>query len=60
VLGDGDTVQVTTNESPVRFLLVSGKPLHEPIARHGPFVMNTQEEIRRTLEELREGTFITA
>ncbi len=59
VLGDGDEVRVVTGETPVRFLLVSGKPLHEPIARYGPFVMNTQEEIEQTLEELRRGTFVT-
>ncbi|MBI2209330.1 MAG: pirin family protein [Deltaproteobacteria bacterium] len=53
----GDHVNVTTAESSVRFLLVSGKPLNEPIARYGPFVMNTREEIERTLRELREGTF---
>jgi len=38
--------------------LVSGKPLHEPIARHGPFVMNTQEEIQQAHEDLRKGTFV--
>jgi redox-sensitive bicupin YhaK (pirin superfamily) len=59
VLGDGDYLKVTTGEIPVRFLLVSGKPLHEPIARYGPFVMNTQEEIKQTLRELREGTFVS-
>ena len=59
VLGDGDHVKVITGESPVRFLLVSGKPLHEPIARYGPFVMNTQGEIEQTLLELRQGTFVT-
>ena len=59
VLGDGDYVQVATDETPVRFLLVSGKPLHEPIARYGPFVMNTEEEIEQTLRELQEGTFVT-
>jgi len=59
VLGDGDELKVITGENPVRFLLVSGKPLHEPIARYGPFVMNTQEEIEQTLLELRQGTFIT-
>jgi redox-sensitive bicupin YhaK (pirin superfamily) len=59
VLGDGDYVKVITGETPVRFLLVSGKPLHEPIARYGPFVMNTEEEIEQTLQELREGTFVT-
>ncbi|MBI5197911.1 MAG: pirin family protein, partial [Nitrospirae bacterium] len=58
VWGDGDAVKVVTNESPVRFLLVSGKPLHEPIARYGPFVMNTKEEIEQTLRELRLGTFL--
>jgi redox-sensitive bicupin YhaK (pirin superfamily) len=42
----------------VRFLLVSGKPLNEPIARWGPFVMNTRAEIEQTLQELKNGTFI--
>jgi redox-sensitive bicupin YhaK (pirin superfamily) len=59
VLGDGDHVQVSTGATPVRFLLLSGKPLHEPIARYGPFVMNTEEEIAQTLLELRQGTFVT-
>jgi redox-sensitive bicupin YhaK (pirin superfamily) len=59
VLGDGDEVNVITGEAPVRFLLVSGKPLHEPIARYGPFVMNTEKEIEQTLQELRQGTFVT-
>jgi redox-sensitive bicupin YhaK (pirin superfamily) len=59
VLGDGDVVKVVTGGAPVRFLLVSGKPLHEPIARYGPFVMNTAEEIEQTLLELRQGTFVT-
>jgi redox-sensitive bicupin YhaK (pirin superfamily) len=59
VLGDGDYLKLTTGEVPARFLLVSGKPLHEPIARYGPFVMNTQDEIKQTLYELRMGTFVT-
>ncbi len=59
VLGDGDYVKVVTDATPVRFLLVSGKPLLEPIARYGPFVMNTQEEIEQTLQELRQGSFVT-
>jgi redox-sensitive bicupin YhaK (pirin superfamily) len=59
VLGDGDFVKIVTGETPVRFLLVSGKPLHEPIARYGPFVMNTEEEIEQTLRELQQGTFVT-
>ena len=48
-----------TETDPVRFLLVSGKPLGEPIARYGPFVMNTEREIEETLMELRSGTFVT-
>jgi redox-sensitive bicupin YhaK (pirin superfamily) len=59
VLGDGDYVKVITGAAPVRFILVSGQPLHEPIARYGPFVMNTQAEIEQTLQELRQGTFVT-
>jgi redox-sensitive bicupin YhaK (pirin superfamily) len=58
VLGDGDAVQVHTAEQPVRFLLISGKPLYEPIARWGPFVMNTREEIEQALLDLRNGTFV--
>jgi len=56
--GDGDHVAVKTTEQHVRFLLVSGKPLNEPIARYGPFVMNTQEEIQQALADLRNGTFV--
>lgn len=58
VWGDGDYVKVVTAEEPARFLLVSGKPLREAIARYGPFVMNTREEIEQTLLELRRGTFV--
>jgi hypothetical protein len=58
VLDDGDVVRVRTGERPGRFLLVSGRPLGEPVARYGPFVMNTAEEIQEALRELREGTFV--
>jgi redox-sensitive bicupin YhaK (pirin superfamily) len=58
VFGDGDYVEVRTAEQGARFLLVSGKPLGEPVARYGPFVMNTKEEIRQALEDLRNGTFV--
>jgi len=58
VFGDGDAVTVRTGDEPVRFLLISGKPLSEPIARYGPFVMNTKEEIDQALEDLRNGTFV--
>jgi quercetin 2,3-dioxygenase len=58
ILTDGDFVTVRTEREAARFLIVSGQPLNEPIARYGPFVMNTREEIEETLRELREGTFI--
>jgi redox-sensitive bicupin YhaK (pirin superfamily) len=58
VLDDGDSIAVRAGERGVRFLLVSGKPLNESIARYGPFVMNTQEEIQQTLRELQQGTFV--
>jgi len=47
-------------EGPVRFLLVSGKPIREPIAWYGPIVMNTQDELRIAFDELQQGTFIKA
>jgi redox-sensitive bicupin YhaK (pirin superfamily) len=58
LFGDGDAITVTTETDPVRFLLISGKPIGEPIAWYGPIVMNTQEELRIAYEELRRGTFI--
>jgi len=58
VFGDGNRVTARASDQGMRFLLVSGKPLNEPIARYGPFVMNTQEEIEQTLEDLNNGTFI--
>ena len=57
VWDDGDSVEVSTEERAARFLLVSGKPLNEPIARYGPFVMNTKAKIEQTLRELQAGTF---
>jgi len=55
---DGEQVVVTTEDEPARFLLVSGKPIGEPVAWYGPIVMNTQEELRVAFEEYRSGTFI--
>jgi len=55
---DGDHIKVTTSEEPVRFLLISGKPIGEPIAWHGPIVMNSDEELQLAFEEYRKGTFI--
>ncbi len=54
----GDHIVVTTDKQPVRFLLVSGKPLNETIAWYGPIVMNTQEELRVAFQEYQDGTFI--
>jgi redox-sensitive bicupin YhaK (pirin superfamily) len=54
----GDEVGVRAGEEGIRFLLVSGRPLGEPVAWHGPIVMNTQEEIRTALSDLRNGTFL--
>ena len=58
VFGTGDEVTVQAGEEGIRFLLVSGKPIREPVAWHGPIVMNTQDEIRQAVSELRAGTFI--
>jgi hypothetical protein len=58
VFGNGDYIQADAANESVRFLLVSGQPLNEPIARYGPFVMNTQEEIQQALEDLKNGTFV--
>jgi redox-sensitive bicupin YhaK (pirin superfamily) len=54
----GDEVVVQAGDQGIRFLLVSGKPLEEPVAWYGPIVMNTNEELRRAWAELRDGTFI--
>jgi len=58
VFDSGDEVSVQAGERGIRFLLVSGRPLREPIAWHGPIVMNTQGEIRQALADLRDGSFI--
>ncbi len=55
---DGDAVKITTKKEKVRFLLVSGKPLREPVAWRGPIVMNTEEELRIAFEEYHNKTFI--
>jgi redox-sensitive bicupin YhaK (pirin superfamily) len=55
---DGNNVIISTEDDPVRFLLISGKPIKEPIAWYGPIVMNTQEELKIAFEEYRNGTFI--
>jgi redox-sensitive bicupin YhaK (pirin superfamily) len=54
----GDEVEVQAGEEGIRFLLVSGKPLQEPVAWYGPIVMNTQQELRNAFEDLEKGTFL--
>jgi quercetin 2,3-dioxygenase len=54
----GDEVTVAAGDEGIRFLLVSGKPLEEPVAWYGPIVMNTQAELRQAVAELQNGTFI--
>lgn len=56
--GTGDEVTVQAGEHGIRFLLISGAPIEEPVAWHGPIVMNTQEELRQAMADLRNDTFI--
>jgi len=55
----GERVVVEAAEEPLRFLLISGKPLGEPVAWYGPIVMNTEEELRQAFKEYQNGTFIS-
>jgi redox-sensitive bicupin YhaK (pirin superfamily) len=54
----GDEVVVQAGDDGIRFLLISGQPLQEPVAWYGPIVMNTQEQLRQAFQELQEGTFL--
>ena len=54
----GDQVTVQAGEQGIRFLLVSGRPIEEPVAWYGPIVMNTEAELRQAFQEFRNGTFI--
>ena len=56
--GTGDSITVQAGEQGVRFLLISGAPIQEPVAWHGPIVMNTQAELQQAMRDLRNGTFI--
>lgn len=58
MFGSGDEIIVQAGEEGIRFLLVSGAPIREPVAWHGPIVMNTREELIQAVNELRSGTFI--
>ena len=54
----GDEIDVQAGERGIRFLLVSGKPIEQPVAWYGPIVMNTRAELEQAVSELRNGTFI--
>jgi quercetin 2,3-dioxygenase len=56
----GDEIVVQAGDDGIRFLLISGKPIQEPVAWYGPIVMNTQEQLRQAFEELDQGTFLKA
>ncbi|MAT65046.1 MAG: hypothetical protein CMN57_05335 [Gammaproteobacteria bacterium] len=58
VLGPGDRVGVTAGETGARLILVAGRPIGEPIAQYGPFVMNTQEEIHQAMRDYRDGRLV--
>ena len=58
VFDNGDEVAVQAGEKGIRFLLISGTPIKEPVAWHGPIVMNTQDELKAAFNELNNGTFI--
>jgi len=58
VFGEGDGIEASTQQKPVRFLLVSGMPIGEPVAWYGPIVMNTDEELHVAFQEYENGTFI--
>jgi redox-sensitive bicupin YhaK (pirin superfamily) len=57
VLGDGDALAVKAGEKGMRFLVIAAQPIREPIARYGPFVMNTREEIMQAMQDFQAGTF---
>ncbi len=60
VLSDGPQLSAATGEAPGRFLLLAARPLGEPVARYGPFVMNTREEVAQAVEDYQRGAFLRA
>ena len=57
VLGQGERVSASAGDAPARFVLVAGRPLNEPVARYGPFVMNTREQIVEAVQDFNAGRF---
>jgi len=60
LFGRGDEVELLAGDDGIRFLLISGQPLGEPVAWYGPIVMNTQDELRHAFQQLEDGTFLRA
>jgi len=58
--GEGDEITVEAGDEGLRFLLMTGRPIQEPVAWHGPIVMNTQDELQQAFRDLRNGSFIKA
>jgi hypothetical protein len=58
VLGPGDDVEITAGANGASFILVAGRPLNEPIVQHGPFVMNTREEIEKAFSDYRDNRLV--
>ena len=57
VLGDGDKIEVSSVDRNSRFLVIAGRRLNEPVARGGPFVMNTREEVMQAFQDYQQGRF---
>jgi redox-sensitive bicupin YhaK (pirin superfamily) len=58
ILSDGDTLTLRAGSEGARVILFAGKPLNEPVVQYGPFVMNTQEEIRRAITDYQSGSLV--
>jgi redox-sensitive bicupin YhaK (pirin superfamily) len=58
IYDDGEEIKINTVEESVRFLLISGRPIREPVAWYGPIVMNTREELIKAFDEYQQGTFL--
>jgi hypothetical protein len=60
ILSAGDSVRISAGADPARFIVLAGKPLHEPIVQHGPFVMNTREQIEQAIRDYQSGKLVAA
>jgi redox-sensitive bicupin YhaK (pirin superfamily) len=53
-------VHIAAQDTPARFVVLAGKPLNEPVVQHGPFVMNTREELEQAIRDYQNGTLVAA